>query len=97
MFIYTSIGFYFFPDMYYNNGELTCSTMWLCYLTSVKLGLTLGGGISEFLGGVVSFQPANRTRYYIRWIFDLFWFATINIMFMNIIFGIIVDTFGGIV
>lgn len=32
-------------------------------------------------------------RYYIRWWYDFTCFAVINVIFMNIIFGIIIDTF----
>ena len=36
---------------------------------------------------------SNKTKYYVRFIYDVSCFMIINITLMNIIFGIIIDTF----
>ena len=40
-----------------------------------------------------SYSQDNRDRYIIRFVFDVSFFIVINIVLMNIIFGIIIDTF----
>jgi len=40
-----------------------------------------------------SYRKSNRNFYYIRFVYDVSCFFIINIIFMNIIFGIIIDTF----
>jgi len=54
--------------------------------------LRLSGGISDNLL-VQTYQSDNRSRYYARFLFDLIFFAFIRVVFLNLIFGIIVDTF----
>lgn len=41
----------------------------------------------------MAYSQENATYYAIRFFYDLLFFASINIVFLNIIFGIIVDTF----
>ena len=41
----------------------------------------------------VSYSDQMKKNYYIRWIYDLTAFIVINIIGMNILFGIILDTF----
>jgi hypothetical protein len=43
----------------------------------------------------MSYGNGNKDRYYFRMIYDLTWFLFIQVTFMNIIFGIIIDTFAG--
>lgn len=40
-----------------------------------------------------SYAPDNRTKYFVRFFYDVTCFIIINVIFMNIIFGIIIDTF----
>lgn len=40
-----------------------------------------------------SYESENKERYYIRYFYDLSCFITLNLIMMNIIFGIIIDTF----
>ncbi len=51
-----------------------------------------GGGIGDFIAPM-SYSKENATYYAIRFFYDLTFFALVNIVFLNIIFGIIVDTF----
>jgi len=97
IYIYSILGFFFVDDVYYNGdingvGERQCSSMLQCYLTTLNWGLRNGGGIGDTLT-VESYAADNRGRYYFRLIFDLSFFLIINITFLNIIFGIIIDTF----
>lgn len=99
IYIYSILGFFFVDDAYYNGdingtGERQCESMLQCYLTTLNWGLRNGGGIGDTLN-VESYASDNKGRYYFRLIFDLSFFLIINIVFLNIIFGIIIDTFAG--
>ena len=43
-----------------------------------------------------SFHEANHTEFYSRYIIDMLYWIMINIIFLNIIFGIIIDSFAGL-
>ena len=62
--------------------------MWL-----IDYGLRNGGGISESMR-MMSFNSDNLARYFVRFVYDISYFAVITVVFLNIIFGIIIDTFG---
>merc|ERR1711988_1752123 len=67
-----------------------CDTMMDCYLVTVREGLLNGGGMADYL------QPRSvddKAYFFARFFFDLSFFVVILIILMNIIFGIIIDTF----
>lgn len=41
----------------------------------------------------MSYVKENREKYYIRMVYDMIYWIVLNVIFMNIIFGIIIDTF----
>jgi len=99
IYMYTIVGFFFINDSYYNeevgeHGERTCTSMWHCFLTTLNYGLRVEGGIGSVLT-VQSYHTEHRGAYFFRLVFDVTFFITINVVFLNIIFGIIIDTFGG--
>jgi len=100
IYIYSIVGFFFSDDSYFNvdvgsyGGERQCQSMLQCYLTTLNWGLRNGGGIGESLL-LPSYADDARGPYYFRVVFDLSFFIIINIVFLNIIFGIIIDTFAG--
>jgi hypothetical protein len=52
----------------------------------------MGGGVGDFLA-VQSFTSDNAARYGVRYVYDLAFFMLVKMAFLNIIFGIIIDTF----
>jgi inositol 1,4,5-triphosphate receptor type 3 len=56
----------------------------------VRLGFIAGGGIGEH---AVLESSDNGTRFFLRFVFSLAYFILIKLIMLNIIFGIIVDTF----
>ena len=98
IYVYSLIGFNFFDYHYYNsglnNGESLCTSMLQCFISTLDLGLRFGGGIGESLVPP-SYESDARGIYFSRIVFNLTFFLIINIIFLNIIFGIIVDTFAG--
>jgi len=58
-------------------------------LVTINLGLRNGGGIGDVLEPV----KIRDDQFLFRFIFDIFFFFIVIIIIMNIIFGIIIDTF----
>lgn len=73
-----------------NNVRL-CSSLKSCYLSILNLGLTRGGGISESL--MLTDINSERTNFYYKLIVTLGFYIFVNIICLNVIFGIIIDTF----
>eukprot|EP00760_Papus_ankaliazontas_P008757 PhM_4_TR13920/c0_g1_i1/m.70620/K04958/ITPR1; inositol 1,4,5-triphosphate receptor type 1 len=98
IFLFSMVSFYYFDDKYYDanaNPDLgegfVCQTLARCFALNVIYGLRQGGGIGDVLQHP-NWQASTGTIAS-RLIFDfLFWLVMI-IIFLNIIFGIILDTF----
>ena len=72
-------------------GTNVCSSLVACYLNSINLGLRLGGGFSEALFLVGTFD--DKDTFYGRFFFDITFFILVQLIFLNLIAGIIIDTF----
>mmetsp|Transcript_35283 Transcript_35283/g.31725 ORF Transcript_35283/g.31725 Transcript_35283/m.31725 type:complete len:232 (+) Transcript_35283:328-1023(+) len=97
IYIYAVIGFFVIvPQMRLadsddeeNGYKDVCESIFECFLTILNGGLRAGGGIGEIL-----YQPnQGEEGYEKRYFFDLLFFLMIIIILLNIIFGIIIDTF----
>lgn len=66
-----------------------CTTVYSCLLYSLNLGLRNGGGI----GDSMDLMDLEDPKFGAKQIFDISYFMLINIVSLNIIFGIIIDTF----
>ena len=62
-----------------------CDSLFSCFMMYVNLGTRMGGGIGDIM---------DTEDYFTGFIYRWFYFVIINIIMMNIVFGIIVDTFG---
>lgn len=101
LYIWSFVGFQQFPTLYEHAntyGEdggpdfnMYCRTLQECLMSTANVGIRAGGGVGEALGQPLLTAPGGL--YYIRWLFDLFFFLTVNITLMNILFGIIIDSF----
>lgn len=77
---------YFPTDAY---PSTMCDSVYSCALYSLNLGLRNGGGIADSMDLMALDNPLFGWKL----VFDLSYFMIINIVSMNIIFGIIIDTF----
>jgi len=67
-----------------------CETLAQCFTTSMRYGLLSGGGLGDFLPQEnYAFHDQNFARFF----FDLLFFGLITTIGLNVVFGIIVDTF----
>lgn len=70
-------------------GYDICETLWGCFLNVLDLGLRNGGGIGESMGQFFT----SDSNFKFKIIFDLSFFILINVIALNMLFGIIIDTF----
>jgi hypothetical protein len=73
-----------------DSRERACDTLIMCIITTLNNGLRNGGGIGDVLRKPSSSEPL----YFMRVIYDLLFFFLIIIITLNLIFGVIIDTFG---
>ena len=87
------IGFYFFNEEYQDADleENRCFDLLQCYFTHISYGIRSGGGIGDQLPRHYIGKEDN-VEYY-RMIFDLLWYFFVNLLMLNVILGVIVDTF----
>jgi hypothetical protein len=95
LYIFSMLQFYFFSDDLPNDE---CSNLNTCFVYTINWGMRSGGGLGDVLeetylqnneGGELN----ARAHWYERTIFDLAFFLIIIIILLNIVFGIIIDTF----
>ncbi|CAB4017715.1 inositol 1,4,5-trisphosphate receptor-like, partial [Paramuricea clavata] len=69
--------------------EHACETLALCILTTLNKGLRNGGGIGDVLR-----PPSLREPMFVgRVVYDMLFFFIVIIIVLNLIFGVIIDTF----
>lgn len=94
IFCYAVIGFENFPEDFYMsdivNGENTCSRMTQCFFHVMALGPRSTGCVGDVM---VRISFSNDVHYFFRWLYDLSIYILINIIFLNVLFGQIIDTF----
>jgi len=82
-----------FPTM--TDGTFTykeiCTSIWDCSWNFLNYGLRYGGGIGDIMMNI----PYNDQKNWVikKQFFDFIFFILINVLFMNMFSGIIIDTF----
>ena len=102
IYIYSAFGFIFVYDTFYDDqvhagllnrkGDSICQSMFHCFLSTINYGLRGGGGIGDFLPTQTAVE-SNIQGFYFRTVYDLTFFLIVITILLNIIFGIIIDTF----
>uniref|UniRef100_A0A8C7I226 Inositol 1,4,5-trisphosphate receptor n=1 Tax=Oncorhynchus kisutch TaxID=8019 RepID=A0A8C7I226_ONCKI len=72
-----------------NNSERACDTLLMCIVTVLNHGLRNGGGV----GDVLRRPSKNEPLFPARVIYDLLFYFIVIIIVLNLIFGVIIDTF----
>uniref|UniRef100_A0A8C7D075 Inositol 1,4,5-trisphosphate receptor n=1 Tax=Oncorhynchus kisutch TaxID=8019 RepID=A0A8C7D075_ONCKI len=72
-----------------NNSERACDTLLMCIVTVLNHGLRNGGGV----GDVLRKPSKNEPLFPARVIYDLLFYFIVIIIVLNLIFGVIIDTF----
>ena len=102
IYLYGVLAFLFIPDLYFDEGihmgliskagDSICMSLLHCFLSTFNYGLRTGGGIGEFLPAETAAEY-NTLAYDIRFFFDVSFFLLVITILLNVIFGIIIDTF----
>ncbi|XP_003220443.1 inositol 1,4,5-trisphosphate receptor type 3 isoform X1 [Anolis carolinensis] len=72
-----------------DNTERACDTLLMCIVTVLNHGLRNGGGVGDILR-----KPSkDESLFPARVIYDLLFFFIVIIIVLNLIFGVIIDTF----
>ncbi|XP_059489597.1 inositol 1,4,5-trisphosphate receptor isoform X6 [Neocloeon triangulifer] len=69
--------------------ERACDSLVMCILTTLNQGLRNGGGIGDILRA----PSSKETLFVARVVYDLLFFFIVIIIVLNLIFGVIIDTF----
>jgi hypothetical protein len=91
----TTIGFFYanedFAATLDNVPDNYCSNLIWCFLTELDYGTRFRGGISDLIKRI-SYEK-DIAHYMFRWFYDLVYFILIIILMLEMVFGIIVETF----
>ncbi|XP_028308141.1 inositol 1,4,5-trisphosphate-gated calcium channel ITPR3 [Gouania willdenowi] len=71
------------------DSERACDTLLMCIVTVLNHGLRNGGGV----GDVLRKPSKNETLFPARVVYDLLFYFIVIIIVLNLIFGVIIDTF----
>jgi hypothetical protein len=87
---YSSVSFYLFRSDFYNKetDENLCSSFLHCFLTLITNGIRAGAGLGFPLQSI-----RNKQQYFSKFIFEWIFYFSIILIMINVINGIIVDTF----
>ena len=94
LYLFSVFGFLWLGEYFVTQEEgadmnTYCESLLDCFVSTINLGLRAGGGIGDFL-----LQPVkDDDNYWLRQFFDIMFFLIVSIILLNIIFGIIIDTF----
>ena len=96
VFIYSLVGFFFLRDSFVvEDYENICTSIWHCFISMLNFGMRSGGGIGDVLAQESYLQ--GRTKIYAgRWFYDISFFFLIVVVMLNLVFGIVIDTFSNI-
>ena len=100
VYIFAIFTYYLFPEMIDPMGDTglggNCETLFRCTWISLVYGLKMGGGISEITTPPIygDLGDSQTIAAYLRLVFDFLFFLILIIIFLNLVFGIILDTFG---
>ncbi|XP_076840863.1 inositol 1,4,5-trisphosphate-gated calcium channel ITPR2 isoform X1 [Brachyhypopomus gauderio] len=72
-----------------DSAEHVCDTLLMCIITVLNHGLRNGGGIADILRKPSKDEPMFAARV----VYDLLFFFVVIIIVLNLIFGVIIDTF----
>uniref|UniRef100_A0AAQ4QRC1 Inositol 1,4,5-trisphosphate receptor n=1 Tax=Gasterosteus aculeatus aculeatus TaxID=481459 RepID=A0AAQ4QRC1_GASAC len=73
----------------YDGTERVCDTLLMCIITVLNQGLRNGGGVGDILRRPSKAEPLFAARV----VYDLLFFFIVIIIVLNLIFGVIIDTF----
>jgi len=100
VYMFTFLYFIFQRDRFWNEdlAQNECNTLGRCFIVFMRNGLLSGGGIGDYVAGELGHPPQlNETDdLFLGTLMDLLYFVIVLVLLLNIVFGIIIDTFGSL-
>ncbi|KAF1774718.1 MIR motif [Phytophthora cactorum] len=104
VYVFAVVGFFFFREDYTPKDEIskaqiagrapyTCQRLFQCFLVSLDQGLKSGGGLGSYLRQIPLGTSAHS---YGRLAFDVLYNILLVVLLLNLIFGVIIDTFASL-
>jgi len=98
--MFSTFGYVYFQGYYsFEDGNIKADTLYNAFFSTLNQGIRNGGGLAESL-----YPPGNLTNvtevadvpydYWGLFLFDVVFFIVIIILMLNLVFGIIISTFG---
>ena len=92
VYVYSELGYYYLKNDFLNNeNHNMCETLAQCYFTFILDGLRKHGGIGDIMKKYSLITSPGH--YMARFFFDFSFFIIVVVILLNIVFGIIIDTF----
>lgn len=91
IYAYSILGANYYSGVYDIEDIDACSSLASCFLYTLNFGLRNGGGVAD---SMKPYKYGEESKFGLKVVFDLTFFIFINIIVLNIVFGIIIDTFG---
>eukprot|EP00004_Rigifila_ramosa_P001596 TRINITY_DN1154_c0_g1_i2.p1 TRINITY_DN1154_c0_g1~~TRINITY_DN1154_c0_g1_i2.p1 ORF type:complete len:2503 (+),score=673.94 TRINITY_DN1154_c0_g1_i2:327-7511(+) len=97
VYMFTTVAFFYFRNLFIGetfggDDQYNCQTMLRCMGTAIQEGLLNGGGLGDFIH-----QPSiGDPQWFPVRIFNVVYFFLIVSIALNILFGIIIDTFSAL-
>jgi hypothetical protein len=88
IFVFALTAFLWFWRAYDPKQTMFCNTLFECFLSSLHIGIRNGGGIGDSLAA----EEGGFSEY--RVVFEMSYWVIVIVILMNVIFGIIINTFG---
>ena len=91
MYVFSLFAYYWLYESY---PEGYCDSTWVCLLTAIDRSFKTDGGLGGFMKASTEVKPHDNGYFLIRFFFDNLYFILLMIIMINIVSGIIIDTFG---
>jgi len=91
IYAYSILAANFYSSVFDIEDIDVCSSLASCFLYTLNFGLRNGGGVAD---SMKPYKYGEESKFGLKVVFDLTFFIFINIIVLNIVFGIIIDTFG---
>ena len=92
MYVFTLFAYIMFNDSY---PEGFCDSTWGCFLTTMDVSFKYDSGLGGFLTSSFDLDY-TLSKKILRFFFDNIYNALLLIIMLNILSGIIIDTFGSL-
>eukprot|EP01063_Lacrimia_lanifica_P013401 TRINITY_DN2003_c2_g3_i1.p1 TRINITY_DN2003_c2_g3~~TRINITY_DN2003_c2_g3_i1.p1 ORF type:complete len:3278 (+),score=1090.44 TRINITY_DN2003_c2_g3_i1:148-9834(+) len=91
IYLFSVVAYVQFHDAFHSAGDggKVCQELWSCFVFNLAYGIRSGGGIGDHMTD----PPVGAANYGEQMLFELLFFVMVIVILLNIIFGIIIDTF----